>query len=83
MIEITAADFRRACALIVHHRNRNTDGCNAVLQQVNETERIAQLIFGILDLYQQLIPILHTELGITVLNQLIIDMAAREEAENQ
>ena len=83
MIQITAADFRRACALVIHHRNRNIDGCNAVLREVDDTDRITELIFAVLDLYQQLIPILHTEIGITVLNQLIMDMAAREEAETQ
>ncbi len=83
MIEVTAADFRRACALVVHHRNRNTDGCNAVLAEVNDTDRIAELIFAVLDLYEKLIPILHTEIGVSVLNQLILDMAAREEAETQ
>lgn len=82
MIEVTAADFRRACALVVHHRNRNTDGCNVVLQEVNDTDRIAQLIFAVLDLYQQLIPVVHTEIGVCVLNQLIMDMAAREEVES-
>ena len=81
MIEVKAADMRRAAALIAHHATRDYGGCNAVLAEVNDTGRISELITGILDLYQMLVPILHTETGVSVLRMLIVDMATREEVE--
>jgi hypothetical protein len=73
-----ASDMRRAAALVVHHSRANSDGCNEILQEALEADRISELIVAILDLYQTLIPVMHTPLGVTALNGTVLQVAQLE-----
>ena len=77
----TAADCRRAAALISHHGQSNLVGVNAVLQEAVEADRITPLILGMLDLYQTIVPVIYTRLGMQALSAAVIDLARAEVSE--
>ena len=83
MIEVKAADIRRAAALIVHYGHQDDAGMDAILQEANEPNRIAELILATIRVYETLIPLLHTEAGLALLRRTITDMAVREEHDAQ
>jgi hypothetical protein len=83
MLEVTPGDLRRAAALICHHGHKDAEGADAIILEANESDRIAELLLGVLTVYRNLVPLLHTEAGFMVLQRTITEMAAREEGEQQ
>ena len=78
-LTITAADNRRAAALVAHHARRDFDGINAILGETTEAKRATELIFAVLDLYQELVPAVHTPLGLQFLSSYLHRVAGIEE----
>jgi hypothetical protein len=72
-------DRRRAARLIAHHANDNVTEMNLVLQAAATVDRVTQMILGLLDLYEILLPQLHTPLGLRCLEKSVVDLAAAEE----
>lgn len=58
-----AADVRRAAVLTIHHRRRQTDGQQAILDETQETGRWAELIFAIAAFHRQAFIELRTDAG--------------------
>lgn len=79
MIEVTAGDVRRAAALICHHGHHDDAGIDAILQETNESGRVAELLLGVLSVYGNIVPILHSEVGLAAIQTIIANLAAREE----
>ncbi|WNG95295.1 hypothetical protein [Mycobacterium sp. ITM-2016-00318] len=78
---VTVTDARRAAALIAHYSVANVEGCNLILKEANDEQRVTNLIQAILDVYQTIVPLLHTELGVTAIRGCIATLAMREEEE--
>ena len=78
-LTITAADNRRAAALVAHHGRRDFDGINAILGETTEAKRATELIFAVLDLYQELVPAVHTPLGLQFLSSYLHKVAGLED----
>lgn len=68
----TPADAQRAAALIVHFGRRDVTGCNEIIRQVMTADdpgaATTRLLFGVLETFQQLIPVLHTERGLQLVS---------------
>lgn len=73
-----ASDRRRAAAAIIHFGQGNFDGVNAVLQESAEADRVSPFIIGLLDLYNDLMPALHTPLGMGLLGDHLMALAQME-----
>lgn len=74
-----AGDRRRAAAAVVHYAKHNLDGINAVLQEAAEADRITPMFLALLDVYDQMVPELRTDLGMSFLSSHIMRMAGMEE----
>lgn len=72
-------DCARAARLIVAHSERDTDAYKAVLREAADADRVADTIVGILANFRTFVPLLYSELGLTVLQRSILDWAARED----
>ena len=73
-----ASDYRRAAVLTKYHRQGNTQGVLAIVDETNTADRAVQLLFAVLGLHKLLITRLRTEEGITLLADWIQGMAALE-----
>lgn len=80
---ITAADARRAALLICHYSQGSAEGCNTVLKDANDEGRVTNLIQAILDVYATIVPVLHSELGVTAIQGCIAKLAMRETQEDK
>lgn len=78
-LAITAADNRRAAAIVAHHGRGDMVGISAILCEVNDEHRPTELILAVLDLYQELVPAIHTPLGIQFLSSYLHKVAGLEE----
>jgi len=75
----TVADARRAAALVVHHGRRDATGCNAIISEVTSEDdsgaATSRLLFAILEMYQAVLPALHTERGLALVSAMVVDIA--------
>ena len=75
----TVVDARRAAALVVHHGRRDAAGCNAIIAEVRAEDdsgaATTRLLFAVLELYQSVLPRLHTERGLGLLSAMVVDLA--------
>ncbi|KUI43919.1 hypothetical protein AU197_21175 [Mycobacterium sp. IS-1590] len=78
---ITVADARRAALLICHYSQGSAEGCNAVLKDAADANRVTNFILAICDVYAAIVPLLHSELGVTAIQGCIAKMAMREDAQ--
>ena len=80
----TVADARRAAALVVHHGRQDAAGCNAIISEVTSEDdsgaATTRLLFAILELYQSVLPALHTERGLALLSAMVVDLARLDTA---
>lgn len=76
-----AGDCRRAIALTVQHAQGDLDGVNAILRESAEAGRATELILAILDAFQSIVPVLHTELGLLSLSQTVHAIAHDDTAD--
>lgn len=76
---VTAADAQRACALIIHYARGDVAGCNAILEEVrtgaDPGAATGRLLFAVIGVYQQSVPLLHTPTGLAWLNTVVLDLA--------
>jgi len=74
--------MRRAALIMVHHARRDQDGVNEVIRQVRDDDDPGQsttaLLFAVLDIFQGVVPMLHTETGIRLLSATVLAMAGME-----
>lgn len=75
MTNLAATDCRRATALVVHYGTENRDGVNALLQETAEDERVTEMLLSLLGLFDNVIPQLHTQLGMTCLSDVLLQLA--------
>ncbi len=72
-------DARRAAILAVHFGRQDIEGVNEVLRQVADEEdppsATARLLFGLLEMYAGILPMLHTERGLLLLSQMVVDLS--------
>lgn len=75
----TVVDARRAAALVVHHARRDVAGCNAIIAEIMSEDdtgaATTRLLFAVLELYQSVLPMLHTERGLGLLSAMVVDLA--------
>ena len=71
----TAGDRRRATALVCHWGRRNIEGYNAIIREAQETKRVTQLLWEVLSLHAETVPILLTEDGIACATQVVYEVA--------
>ncbi len=71
-------DRRRAAAITLHHSRRDIAGVNAVLSEASDENRCTELILAVLDLFQVLVPALHTPPGRQLLAECVVGFAAEE-----
>ena len=83
MIHVKAADVRRAAALICHHGVNDQTGMTVLINEGIEAERYVELLVGVLMVYDSSVPILHSPVGLSVLRQVIVDLAERAEREER
>lgn len=76
MIELFAADYRRAAASIVHWGKGNYEGFDQVLTEVKDAARVSPFILGMLGLLHAVVPVLMTEMGIASLSEAVHCLAA-------
>jgi hypothetical protein len=78
----TLADARRAAILVVHFGRRDVDGVNEIVRQVADEDdpaaATARLLFGVLEMYAAIVPMLHTPRGLGLLNQMVVDLASAD-----
>ena len=72
----TAADYRRATVMTLHHRRGSTAGVLAIAQEANDASRVPQLLKAILVVHEVLICLLRTQSGINLLADWVIGIAA-------
>lgn len=74
-----AGDRRRAAAAVVHYGRNNYDGVNAVLREAAEADRVSPFILALLDMYDQLVPELRSELGMSFMSSHVLRIAGMEQ----
>ncbi len=78
----TAADAQRGAALIVHHARKDADGCNAIIMQAMTEDdpgaASTRLLFAVLEIYEQTVPLLHTKTGLAWLTDVVVDLAGMD-----
>lgn len=79
--KLTAADFRRAAALIAHFGRSNAEGIVAILHEVREPRDATALLFAVLSFYDEVVPLLHTEAGTAILSNHVVRLAGIEAEE--
>ena len=81
----TRDDAQRAAALIVHFGRRDVEGCNEIVRQVatddDPSAAATRLLFAVMEVYQELVPVLHTPRGLQLLTAVIVDLANVDEKE--
>ncbi|MEE6288629.1 hypothetical protein V2J52_13285 [Georgenia sp. MJ173] len=75
------SDYRRAAALIQHHGAGSLDGMNAVVDEANEADRTTHLLYSLLAIYQEIVPELRTDLGMSLMSSYIYKLAGAEQSE--
>jgi hypothetical protein len=75
-------DCARAARLIVAHSEHNFDAYDAVLLEAGDAEGITKTFMAILATFRAFVPLLYSELGLTVLQRSILDWAAREDGDD-
>ena len=73
--DLTPADYRRAAALTLHHRQGSTAGVLAIVEETNTTGRGPQLLAATLDLHESFIATLRTRDGINLIADYVHGMA--------
>ena len=74
-------DCARAARLIVAHSERNFDAFSAVLLDAGKTDGgVTTTLLGALANFRSFVPTLYSEVGLKVLQDSILDWAAREDA---
>jgi len=81
MIEVKAADVRRAAALYAHYGAGNDEGLNAIWEDAVSLGRVAELLIGTLFVFNNLVPLIFTENGVKLMQGIVGQMATRELAE--
>lgn len=81
MTNHAATDCRRASALVVHYGTEQHDGVNEVLKESTESGRATEFIIAVLQLFQNVVPQLVTELGMACLSDTILRLAKDEDAD--
>lgn len=77
----TAADSRRAAALVSHYSIREVDGCNVVMREAMDTGRVAEMITALCDLFQRIVPALVTGYGMALMSEHVLIMADDDEGD--
>lgn len=72
------ADARRAAAIITHFGRGEWPGVEAILREAGEVQRGTQLLLGVLALYDEIIPELRTEVGLSILSAHVVRLAGME-----
>lgn len=75
MTDHQAADYRRAAAIAVHHRNHDADGIAAIVTEANDLDRGADLIHAVLGLHSIIMARLRTTDGINLIADYIHGIA--------
>ena len=76
-----AGDCRRATAVVVHYGTNSSDGISEVFKESVEIGRVTELILALLDLFQNVVPQLLTDLGMACISDALIDLANDETAD--
>jgi hypothetical protein len=79
MITLQPADHRRAAALIVHFGQGDTEGMAAIFREVNEDARLTELMLAVLSLYNEMVPEVRTQLGMSLLSSYVMRLAGMED----
>ena len=79
-----AKNTRRAAALWCHHVNRDVTGMNAVLTEAMEDPDQdhagpTQLILGLLTVFEALLPLVHSQAGVSMIRGLVADLSGIED----
>lgn len=77
--DLTPADMRRASALVVHWARRDQEGVQAVLAETSEAGRAVSLILAVISMYDEIVPAIHTELGMSLLSHHVLRLAGMDE----
>ena len=76
----TLADAKRAALLVIHFGRLDVAGVNEIIRQVNEEPdgpaASSRLLFAVLELYAGIVPSLHTDTGLALLNAMVVDLAS-------
>lgn len=75
-------DYRRAAVVVLHHRRGNTEGLTAVIDETNDLDRAAHLLYATLGLHHAFIARLRTRDGINLLADWVHGMAGLDAAED-
>ena len=78
-VTLEAGDLRRAAALTVHYGRSNEDGVKALFRETAEQGRVMQLILAMLALNDEVVPLLYTDAGLTILSAHVMRLAGLEE----
>lgn len=74
-ITIEADDMRRAAALIVHSGRGDHQGLEAILTETLEEQRQLHLVFALLQVHHEAMPIMYTPRGLDIMGAHILDLA--------
>lgn len=78
-----AASVRRGAAFLIHHGNRNVDGVNAILGEIDGEEQTLQFLMGVATVFETLMPVLYSQAGQWLMQQTVADLAGMEVGEVQ
>jgi hypothetical protein len=76
------SDCRRATALVTHYGRGNLAGINEALREAVEVDRVTPLLMAVLDLYDNLMPVLVAPLGMKCIADTVA-VTAREAEDDE
>ena len=76
-------DTARAAQLITARDQQDADAFNALMRQAADTSRVTELLLAVLTVFRTVVPQLYSKLGLEVLQQSVLNWAAREDGDDQ
>ncbi|MCW2608727.1 MAG: hypothetical protein JWO60_3420 [Frankiales bacterium] len=73
-----ARGTRRAAAFLLHNGNRDLDGVNAILTELNGESDTLNFLLGIGYVFESLLPIMYSQAGQWLVRETIGDLAGIE-----
>ena len=73
-----ATHARRAAALFIHFANKDEEGFNAILDELDGPDDTMRLLLSLLGMFESVVPMLLTPHGVSIVRAVVTDLANTE-----
>ena len=73
-----ATHARRAAAMFVHFANKDEEGFNAILDELDGPDDTMRLLLSLLGMFESVVPMMLTPQGVSIVRAVVTDLANTE-----